>query len=55
MVQISQHLNEIGPNNQHAERLYVIPAVGKSGGCYILEGMGGKDAYDLNFRFLECY
>jgi hypothetical protein len=32
IVQIIQRLDEIGPNNQHVDRLYAISAIGKGGG-----------------------
>ena len=43
IVQVIQHLDEIGPNNQHADRLYAISAIGKRWrACYALKGNGSK-------------
>ena len=43
IVQVIQRLDEIGPNNQHADRLYAISAVGKKWrACYALKGNGSK-------------
>lgn len=37
--QVIQRLDEIGPNNQHTERLYAISAIGKRWrACYTLKG-----------------
>ena len=41
--QVIQHLDEIGPINQHTDRLYAISAIGKRWrGCYALKGKGSK-------------
>ena len=43
IVQMIQLLDEIGPNNQHADRLYAISAIGKKWrACYALKGSGSK-------------
>jgi hypothetical protein len=39
--QVITHLDEIGPNNLHADRLYAISAIGKRWrACYTLKGKG---------------
>ena len=39
--QVVQHLDEVGPRNQHADRLYAISAIGKRWrACYTLKGKG---------------
>ncbi len=41
--QIIQHLDEIGPTNQHTERLYAISAIGKRWrAVYVKKGKGSK-------------
>jgi hypothetical protein len=41
--QVIAHLDEIGPTNQHADRLYAITAFGKMWrACYALRGNGGE-------------
>jgi hypothetical protein len=41
--QVIVHLDEIGPTNQHADRLYAITAFGKMWrACYALRGSGGE-------------
>jgi hypothetical protein len=43
IVQVIQRLDEIGPNNQHSDRLYAISAIGKRWrACYALKGNGSK-------------
>jgi hypothetical protein len=43
IVQVIQRLDEIGPNNQHADRLYAISAIGKRWrACYALKGMAAR-------------
>jgi hypothetical protein len=43
--QIMQCLDEVGPKNQHADRLYAISAIGKRWrACYALKGNGSKGA-----------
>ena len=43
IVQVIQRLDEIGPNNQHADRLYAISAIGKRWrACYALKGNGSE-------------
>jgi hypothetical protein len=38
-AELIQHLHEIGPNNQHADQLYAISAIGKRWrACYTLKG-----------------
>jgi hypothetical protein len=45
IVQIARLLDKIGPDNQHADRLYAISVVGKKWrACYTLKGKGSKDA-----------
>jgi hypothetical protein len=40
---VIQHLDEIGPNNQHADRLYAISAIGKKWrACYGYKGNGSN-------------
>jgi hypothetical protein len=42
--QVTSHLDEIGPTNQHAGQLYAISAIGKRGRAfYALSGSSGKD------------
>jgi len=44
MNQVIQRLDEVGPSNQHADRLYAISAVGKRWrACYALKGGSGED------------
>ncbi|KAI0278349.1 hypothetical protein BGY98DRAFT_545325 [Russula aff. rugulosa BPL654] len=44
ILQVISHLDEIGPTNQHAERLYAISAIGKRWRAYYaLSGSGGED------------
>jgi len=41
IVQVLERLDEVGPNNQHADRLYAISAIGKRWrACYALKGNG---------------
>ena len=43
IIQVIQCLDEIGPNNQHADRLYAISAIGKRWrACYAFKGKGSK-------------
>jgi hypothetical protein len=43
IVQVTQRLDEVGPNNQHTNRLYAISAIGKRWrACYALKGRGSK-------------
>ena len=43
VIQIIQRLDEIGPNNQHADRLYAISAIGKKWrACYAYKGNGSN-------------
>jgi len=43
IVQIIQRLDEIGPTNQHVERLYAISAIGKRWrACYATKGRDSK-------------
>ena len=43
IVQIILRLDEIGPYNQHVDRLYAISAIGKRWrACYALKGTGSK-------------
>jgi len=43
--QVMQHLDDIGPNNEHAERLYAISAIGKKWrACYAKKGNGSTGA-----------
>jgi len=43
IVQVIQRLDEIGPNNQHSDRLYAISAIGKRWrASYALKGRGSK-------------
>jgi len=43
IIQVICHLDEIGPNNQHSDRLYAISAIGKRWrACYALKGNGSK-------------
>jgi hypothetical protein len=45
ITQVLQHLDEIGPNNQYADRLYAISAIGKRWrACYTLKGKGSEGA-----------
>jgi hypothetical protein len=40
---VTNRLDEIGPNNLHADRLYAISAIGKRWrACYALKGKGSK-------------
>ena len=42
--QVTSHLDEIGPTNLHADRLYAISAIGKRWrACYALKGKGSKN------------
>jgi hypothetical protein len=64
-VQIIQCLDEIGLNNQHADWLYAISAIGKRWrACYALKGNGSKggqpvkgvaQAKSLRSAKLECW
>jgi len=41
--QVHRRLNDVGPNNLHADRLYAISAIGKRWrACYALRGRGSK-------------
>jgi Ubiquitin family len=41
--QVTDHLDEIGPNNVHVDQLYAISAIGKRWrACYALKGKGSK-------------
>jgi hypothetical protein len=43
ILQVIQRLDEIGPTNQHADRLYAISAIGKRWrACYALKGNGSN-------------
>jgi hypothetical protein len=43
ITKVMQRLDEIGPTNQHADRLYAISAMGKKWrACYALKGQGCK-------------
>lgn len=43
ILQVIQRLDEIGPTNQHADRLYAISAIGKRWrACYTLKGNGSN-------------
>lgn len=43
VIQVIQRLDEIGPNNQHADRLYAISAIGKKWrACYAYKGNGSN-------------
>jgi hypothetical protein len=43
IIEVIQRLDEIGPTNQHADRLYAISAVGKRWrACYALKGKGSN-------------
>jgi hypothetical protein len=43
IFQVIQRLDEIGPTNQHADRLYAISAIGKRWrACYALKGNGSN-------------
>ena len=45
VVQISQRFDEIGPSNQHADKLYAISAFGKKWrASYVVKGEGSEDA-----------
>ena len=45
MAQFLQHLDWIGPDNQHADQLYAICAIGKRWkACYALKGNGSAGA-----------
>jgi hypothetical protein len=47
--QVVQLLDEIGPRNQHADRLYAISAIGKRWrACYTLKGKGSGDGQPVN-------
>ena len=44
IIQIIQRLDEIGPTNQHVQRLYAISAIGKRWrAAYVTKGKGSKD------------
>lgn len=65
IVQVIQRLDEIGPNNQHADRLHAISAVGKKWrACYALKGNGSEggqpvrgvaEAHSLRSAKPECW
>ena len=43
ILQVINHLEEIGPTNMHADRLYAISAIGKRWrACYAFRGCGGE-------------
>src|SRR6266566_4617119 len=43
IVQVTDHLDEIGPTNLHADRLFAVSAIGKRWrACYALKGKGSK-------------
>ncbi|KAH9976365.1 ubiquitin-related domain-containing protein [Lactifluus volemus] len=43
IYQVIQHLDEIGPTNQHVDRLYAISAIGRRWrACYALKGNGSE-------------
>jgi len=45
IAQIPERLDELGPQNQHVDRLYAISAVGKKWrACYTLKGKGSDGA-----------
>ena len=43
ITQVMQRLDEIGPKNMHADRLYAISSIGKRWrACYALQGSGSR-------------
>ena len=49
VIQVIQRLDEIGPNNQHADRLYAISAIGKKWrACYAYKGNGSNGGQPVN-------
>jgi len=43
IIAMVRHLNDIGPTNQHVERLYAISAIGKRWrACYVKKGKGSE-------------
>jgi hypothetical protein len=49
IIQVNQHLDEIGPTIQLADRLYAISAIGKRWrACYTLRGKGSKGGQPVN-------
>jgi hypothetical protein len=65
IAQVINHLDEIGPNNLHADRLYAISAIGKRWrACYALKGKSSKggqpvkgiaEANSLRSAHSECW
>ena len=58
IAQVMQRLDEIGPNNQYADRLYAISAIGKRWtACYALQGDGSRSGQPANLRSAdpECW
>jgi hypothetical protein len=65
IAQVINHLDEIGPNNLHADRLYAISAIGKRWrACYAFKGKGSKggqpvkgvaEANSLRSAHPECW
>ncbi|KAF8469311.1 ubiquitin-related domain-containing protein [Russula ochroleuca] len=49
IVKVIQHLDAVGPNNRHADRLYAISAIGKRWrACYTLKGEGSGHGQPVN-------
>jgi hypothetical protein len=49
IFQVIRRLDEIGPTNRHADRLYAISAIGKMWrACYALKESGGEGAQPVN-------
>jgi hypothetical protein len=49
IAEVLLHLDQVGPSNQHADRLYAISAIGKRWrACYTLNGSDSTNGHAVN-------